>query len=111
MDDRFGKVPVQVEELLDGLRLRWMAKRLGFERIILKNKKLRCYFIENPESPYYDMPVFGNVINIIQQQKHKAHLKQSNQNLILIYDHVKSMQEAEQIFVELVKNLETILKG
>ncbi|MBX7226781.1 MAG: transcription-repair coupling factor [Chitinophagales bacterium] len=109
MEDRFGKVPLQVEELLDGLRLRWMAKRLGFERIILKNRKLRCYFIENPESPYYDMPIFGKVVNIIQQQKHKANLKQSNQNLILIYDQVKSMQDAEQIFVELVKSLEEMV--
>lgn len=48
LTDRFGKVPRQVEELFNGIRLRWLAKDMGLERIIFKGRKLRCYFVENP---------------------------------------------------------------
>ncbi|MCU0348200.1 MAG: transcription-repair coupling factor, partial [Saprospiraceae bacterium] len=46
LKDRFGPVPEPVQELFDGLRLRWIARELGFERVILKDSKLRCYFVE-----------------------------------------------------------------
>ncbi|HRH54373.1 MAG TPA: transcription-repair coupling factor, partial [Chitinophagales bacterium] len=58
LTDRFGKVPRQVEELFNGIRLRWLAKDMGLERIIFKSRKLRCYFVENPESVFYDSPLF-----------------------------------------------------
>ncbi|MFT5910341.1 MAG: transcription-repair coupling factor (superfamily II helicase), partial [Paraglaciecola sp.] len=58
MIDRFGKMPKVVNGLFDGLRLRWICKELGFERVILKNGKLRCYFVENPQSPYYESATF-----------------------------------------------------
>src|SRR5690606_4430708 len=63
--DRFGKVPAPVKELFEGLRLRWVSKQLGFEQIILKNNKLRCYFVENPQSPYYDSPIFQSIFQFI----------------------------------------------
>ena len=44
LQDRFGKIPQSVYELFHGLRLQWVAKELGFERIILKSNKLRCFF-------------------------------------------------------------------
>src|SRR5690606_438585 len=42
LKDRFGPVPAEVRELFEGLKLRWLCKELGFERLILKNRKLRC---------------------------------------------------------------------
>ena len=54
LTDRFGKIPPQVYELFDGLKLRWICKDLGFERLIIKNEKMRCFFVENPQSMYYD---------------------------------------------------------
>ncbi|HEB62525.1 MAG TPA: transcription-repair coupling factor, partial [Bacteroidetes bacterium] len=53
LKDRFGKIPRQVNELFDALRLRWVCKQLGFERVILKNQKLRCYFISDPQSSFF----------------------------------------------------------
>ena len=101
IEDRFGKLPKQVNELFDGLRIRWIAKKIGFERIILKNGKLRCYFLDNPKSPYYESPYFPKVMDHIQNSKKKCTLKQSGNSLILVYDNIKTMHETEMIFKEI----------
>lgn len=108
--DRFGPVPKEVKSLFDGLKLRWISKRLGFERIILKNRKLRCYFVENPQSLYYESPVFKAVMTFISTQGHKIgfSIKQSNRHLILVKDGVKSMKAAETLLEDLESSLEGI---
>jgi transcription-repair coupling factor (superfamily II helicase) len=100
LEDRFGKLPKQINELFDGLRIRWIAKKIGFERIILKNGKLRCYFLDNPKSPYYDSPYFPKVMAHIQNAKKKCVMKQSGNSLILVYDNIKTMRETQAIFRE-----------
>lgn len=101
IEDRFGKLPKQINELFDGLRIRWIAKKIGFERIILKNGKLRCYFLDNPKSPYYESPYFPKVMEHIQNSKKKCNLKQSGNSLILVYDNIKTMHETEVIFKDI----------
>jgi transcription-repair coupling factor (superfamily II helicase) len=97
--DRFGKVPPPVMELFEGLRLRWVARELGFERIILKDNKLRCYFLENPQSPYFDSPVFQRVFQFIASrgQALGLHLKKSTRSLIMAKDQVKSLKAAREV--------------
>ena len=97
--DRFGKIPIPVKELFDGLRLRWISKQLGFERLILKSKKLRCYFISNPQSPFFETDLFNNLIKHITVNGQKAglHLKQSNKYLILSKENVKNLKEAKKV--------------
>jgi transcription-repair coupling factor (superfamily II helicase) len=102
LEDRFGQLPKQVRELFDGLRLRWVCKKLGFERVILKGGKLRCYFIENPKSPYYETPLFQVLIGFVQKQSRQCHLKQTNNNLMLVYDQVRAMHQAREILHELL---------
>lgn len=105
MLDRFGKQPRQVTELFEGLRLRWAAKQIGFERINLKNQKLRCYFLSNPQSPYYETPHFQKVITYISKRSdHRFNLKQTEKVLLLAVDGVKSLSAAKLV-------LEDILKG
>jgi transcription-repair coupling factor (superfamily II helicase) len=105
MQDRFGPVPVQVNELFDGLRMRWIAKKIGFERIILKNNKLRAYFIDNPNSPYYESAYFPKVMAFIQNGKRNCSLKQSGNNLILVYDGIKTMHQAGSLLKEIEANV------
>jgi transcription-repair coupling factor (superfamily II helicase) len=102
--DRFGKLPEQVKELFDGLRLRWTARELGFERIILKNGKLRCYFVENPQSPYYDSQMFQLVFQFIGTlgQKNGLGLKKSPRSLIMTRDEVRTLKGARKI-LEIIK--------
>ncbi|MBK9722930.1 MAG: transcription-repair coupling factor [Saprospiraceae bacterium] len=101
--DRFGPIPSQVEELLNGLRLRWVAKRLGFERVVLKKKKLQCYFISNPASPFFETKAFQTILRKVASKTSRFTLKQSNISLILISEHVAGFLQA--------RNLLGILEG
>ncbi|MDX1940618.1 MAG: transcription-repair coupling factor, partial [Saprospiraceae bacterium] len=103
--DRFGKVPGEVRELFDGLRVRWTCRNLGFERVILKNDKLRCYFVENPQSRFYESETFKNVMDYIAKEGHKQNLsiKQSARNLIVVKDNVRSLKQARNVLNEIVQ--------
>ncbi|MBK9505436.1 MAG: transcription-repair coupling factor [Chitinophagales bacterium] len=105
LTDRFGKVPRQVEELFNGIRLRWLAKDMGLERIIFKSRKLRCYFVENPESVFYDSPLFHNIMQLIAQKKTTGIIKQTDKHLILIFEQVQSMSHARQLLQNMHQNL------
>lgn len=91
--DRFGPVPEQVEELFTALRCRWIAKDLGFEKLILKNRQLRLYFISNPDSPYFESEVFNHIMQYIQTRTNNARLKQTGKNFMLIAEGMDSMKD------------------
>ena len=97
--DRFGRMPAEVKELFEGLRLRWICKRLGFDRVILKNEKLRCYFVENPQSPFYESPMFHKVLAFVgsKGKEHGLSFKQSHQHFILVKDGVGSLKAARTV--------------
>jgi transcription-repair coupling factor (superfamily II helicase) len=92
--DRFGPLPEPVEQLFVALRCRHAAKDLGFEKLILKSSQLRLYFISNPESPYFESETFKGIMNHIQTTAtHKARLKQSGKNFLLLADGLKDMKD------------------
>ena len=91
--DRFGSIPKQVEELFTTVKCRRLACELGFEKLILKNNQLRMYFINNPESPYFESPTFDKILQYIQTQTNKAKLKQVGKNFMLVVERVKNMKE------------------
>ena len=104
LQDRFGRVPQQVHELFNGLRLQWICKELGFQRIILKNNKLRCYFVENPQSPYYESKTFGAILQWTMKKGPVQGLtfKQSQRHVFLVKDGVRSLKKAKTI-LELIE--------
>ena len=91
MKDRFGPIPPPVEDLFTTIRCRRMAVQLGFERMFLKNDVLKCFFVSNPESPYFQSETFNKVLLFLQNGTNKAKLKQVGKNGILVVDDVKSM--------------------
>lgn len=105
--DRFGPLPREVKAFFDGLRLRWLAIELGFDRIILKKNKLRCYFVNNPQSPYYESQTFQNILKTVSVHGHKSGitLKQSKNFLILVKENVASLTNAEKILTSLKENV------
>ncbi|MBC8046025.1 MAG: transcription-repair coupling factor [Fimbriimonadaceae bacterium] len=105
LTDRFGKIPRQVNELFNGIRLRWVAKDLGFERIIFKNKKLRCYFIENQASVFYDSKFFQQLLQYIAEKKTTGIIKQTDKHLILIFEQVQNMSHAKDLLVNIHKDI------
>lgn len=106
LTDRFGKIPPQVEELFDGLRLRWAAKELGFERIILKNNKLQAFFVGNPQSSFYETSGFKNILNYVLKKgaERQMSFKQSQKNFIFIRENVRSLNGARSI-VEILRGI------
>jgi transcription-repair coupling factor (superfamily II helicase) len=99
LQDRFGRIPAQILELFEGLRLRWVCKKLGFERIILKNGKLRCYFVDNPQSPFYSSEIFDKILKFTSLHGTPLGLsiKQSNRFLMMNKDGVKSLRAARSV--------------
>ena len=93
MKDRFGPIPDSVEDLFTTVRCRKVAVELGFEKILLKDNKLKGFFVSNPESAYFQSHTFTGILKYIQTQTNKARLKQVGRNGILIVDHVSSMKE------------------
>lgn len=96
LQDRFGPVPAQVEDLFTTIRCRRMAIALGFEKLILKDETLRCYFINNPDSPYFESDTFHHILQYIQQQTNHARLKQVGKNFMLVVAQIRSMQEVQR---------------
>ena len=96
LKDRFGPIPIQVDELFNGIRLRWLSKRLGFERIVLKNGTMKCFFISNPQSPFYDTDTFQNILGYVSSKGRNIglSLKQSRSFLIMTRLSVKNLKEA-----------------
>lgn len=94
--DRFGPIPKQIYELFDALRIRWVCKLLGFERLSLKNGKLRCYFIGNAQSPYFETDIFNYILAYVSGEGAMKGftLKQSRNYLILIKEKVGDLKKA-----------------
>jgi transcription-repair coupling factor (superfamily II helicase) len=91
LEDRFGKIPKQVNALFDGLRLQWFCKRIGFERLILKGGKLRCYFLSDPQSSFFETDKFGKTMAFLQKHGRMmgVSIKQTTKELILVQDDVR----------------------
>ena len=92
--DRFGKVPKQTKELIETIRLRWLAQEVGFEKLILKQGKFIGYFISNEESPYYQSAAFTRVLNFVQKNQGTVALREKNKRLSLVFTNVKSIPSA-----------------
>lgn len=111
--DRFGPIPDEVEELFDGLRLRWVCRRLGFERVVLKGKKLRCFFVEDPQSAYYESKRFQELTQLIATEGKLIglSLKQGQRFLMMIKDGVKSLSAARDLLCRLEGKMEVEVKA
>ncbi|MEY4875850.1 MAG: transcription-repair coupling factor [Bacteroidota bacterium] len=94
--DRFGPLPKEIFELFDAIRLRWVATDCGFERLIVKDKMMRCYFLGEQQSKFYESPKFATILNYINSQGARCSLKQTDKNLIVSIKHIKDLKEAKE---------------
>ncbi len=94
MEDRFGSIPQQVKELMNVVRLRVTAQKLGFEKIMLKKGQMICFFISNKMSPYYRSETFTRVLSAIQNGGRRFALKEQNDRLSVTVADVESVQMA-----------------
>lgn len=105
MIDRFGPVPEQVEDLFTTVRCRKIAVELGFEKMILKNDMLKCFFVGNPDSPYFTSKTFEQILDFIQTKTNKAKLKQVGKNGILIVGDITDMKELYNFLKQIGANV------
>ena len=93
MTDRFGEIPQQVEDLFTTVRCRKIAVELGFEKMILKDNTLKCFFVANPDSAFFSSKTFEKILDFIQTKTNQAKLKQVGRNGILIVKDIPGMEE------------------
>jgi transcription-repair coupling factor (superfamily II helicase) len=105
--DRFGPMPEPVLQLLDGIRLRWVATMLGFERLQLKNGMLRCFFIAEQQSKFYETSLFQSLLVFINSQGQRCILKQTDKHLILTVKHIINLKKAKE-FLEMAAELKEV---
>jgi transcription-repair coupling factor (superfamily II helicase) len=101
MADRFGPIPAPVEDLFTTIKCRKLAIALGFEKMTLKDTTLRCFFINRPDSPYFESNIFKQLLLFAQTNMNNAHFKQVGKNFILIIKEVKSMNDCHRILTKI----------
>ena len=94
LEDRFGELPDTVQELCASIQMRWLAKSIGFEKLVIKSKKMIGYFISKSDSPYYQSPQFTKVLAFIQTNPKNCKMSEKNNRLRLIYSDVNSIHSA-----------------
>lgn len=92
--DRFGSIPPQTGELINAIRLRWKARKIGFEKLVMKNEKLSGYFTSNQDSPYYQSGIFTGVLKYVQQNPSRCRMKEARNKLIFSFPNVKTVNDA-----------------
>lgn len=97
LHDRFGALPQPTVELLEVVRMRWLSKKLGFEKIVLKNGKMLIWFVSNQQSSYYQSPVFEKVIRFVQKNPLLFQMKEAKDKLTMSAEQVTSIREAMKI--------------
>ncbi|MBL4707919.1 MAG: transcription-repair coupling factor, partial [Flavobacteriales bacterium] len=95
--DRFGPIPESTTEMIEAIRLRWIGKAVGIEKLVMKQKKLICYFIPNQDSLYYQSPLFTKVLSYVQKNQNRCKLKEKNGRLSLVFEHVNSIVKAIEL--------------
>ncbi len=105
MLDRFGPIPKPVEDLFTTVECRKLGVQFGFEKMTLKDNTLRCYFINRPDSPYFESYMFTNIMSFIQTGTNKAKLKQVGKLFLLIVAEVKSMDEMHRFLSRMHKEV------
>jgi transcription-repair coupling factor (superfamily II helicase) len=93
LTDRFGTLPQQVEDLFITVKCRKLAVEAGFERLVLKNNMLKCFFINKHDSPYFESQTFKQILGYIQTETNKARLKQVGKLFLLIVNEISAMQD------------------
>jgi transcription-repair coupling factor (superfamily II helicase) len=101
LEDRFGKMPKEGEQLLLVVPLRRIGKKLGCEKIILKQGRMQMQFVSNPESAYYKSQAFGRALNYISSHTRRCNLKEARGHRFMIVTSITSVGDALEVLKEI----------
>ncbi|WP_233898893.1 transcription-repair coupling factor [Tenacibaculum piscium] len=103
--DRFGEYPPEVQDLLDSVRIKWLAKELGIEKIILKQKRLLGYFIADQQSKFYETDGFTKMLQYVQENPKSCVMKQKETKnglrLLVTFIRIDSVKTALNLLREI----------
>ena len=99
--DRFGPLPRAAKELLNVVRLRWEAIRLGMERVKIKNGLMIVHFVGEENSPFYKSEAFMTLLQRVTQRPDRFVLKQHNNRLAMTVRNVKDVEDAYKTLQQL----------
>lgn len=96
--DRFGELPDQAEDLLNSVRIKWIAAEMGLERVVMKKNRLIGYFVSDQQSAYYQSPAFSKVLQYVQSHPQQVKMKEKQTRtglrLLLTFDRIDSVDKA-----------------
>ena len=108
LTDRFGPVPATAAELLDIVRIKWIAVKLGIEKILLKNNLLIAYFISDQGSPFYRSQLFISIMNHVNRHHKRMSVKQKESRLSLTITDITSVKSAIQILNDILSEINVL---
>ncbi|PYF75806.1 transcription-repair coupling factor [Pedobacter nutrimenti] len=97
LKDRFGPVPKAVKTMLNVLRLQWVAKRLGFEKLSFKKGVVRGYFISDKKSAFFDSTTFNKILHFAQMHPRLCNLKEVKDSLRIAFENLNTVDEAVEM--------------
>ena len=96
--DRFGELPTQVSDLLDSVRLKWIATKMGIEKLIMKKGKMIGYFVQDQHSGFYQSDAFSKVLQFVQLNANTCKMKEKKTRnglrLLITFENIKSTKQA-----------------
>jgi len=96
--DRFGELPSQAEDLLNSVRIKWIANGIGLEKVVLKKGKLIGYFLSDQQSEFYQSGAFTKVLQFVQANPQKCKMKEKQTRnglrLLLVFEGITSVEIA-----------------
>ena len=101
--DRFGPFPQVVNDLMETVRLRWLAEKLGIEKLVLKGRQMKCYLLPSSRDDFYSSAVFGKIMKFAQGHSKDCKIKEHKNRLILTLEGVPTIQKAQKMLLEMDK--------
>lgn len=102
LEDRFGKIPQSADELLRVPVVRRLARKLGIEKIMLKQGNFYLYFVDDSNQAYYQSPMFGRILNYLQANPRRCRLRERDGRRSIIIEGVTTVAEAEGILRSII---------
>jgi transcription-repair coupling factor (superfamily II helicase) len=104
--DRFGPLPPSAQALLNSIRIKWIATKLGIEKLVMKQGKMIAYFISDHDSPFYQSAQFDKVLLFVQKNSVLGKMKEKQTanglKLLLTFENVKSVRKALELMEKVI---------
>ena len=103
LKDRFGPLPKETKDLIQTVRLRWMAKKIGFEKLTLKFGRMTGTFTGAHDSPYFQTEAFGKVLGFIQNNPQASEMKERKGKLTMRFEGVRLVKKGISILQDIIE--------